>query len=576
MRGLRSTLREHLYFIVVVTLLTLVMTWPTILNVFRTDVFWLPTGGSKDAYIAVWDVWYGERILSGQADRFYTDLMFYPAGLSLDYHPLPITNIVVAAILGKALPLAGAFSLGFLVSIFASALAAYIYMNWLFRDRRVALFGAVVFGISPHVLSHVNHPAVASVALLPLALYCFHRGMREDRARLVAIAGLLAGASSFVILYLYVCVLITLGLFVCAFALSRWRERRFWFLVSLLLLAVFASSIWRVFPLLTDSQARSEALEWYGGRESSMDVMSYLINKEHPALASGLLSLFQSPDDIGLSNSAYIGYLPLALIIFGLWRRDRRRRMLIWAVAVAVFVILELGSFVRFNGAAYSEILLPRYYLDRLFPSVFRSFFHADMFHIGMLLPITALSCNGLAALMKRWPALAWRWLVLVMLFVVAFEYYMPITANPIPLAQFDFLKWLAEDAEGEDPRLINLPMGRNNSKRYNLYQALSGFPQAEGAISRTPESAFNFIRANPILEAWHDNSPVACDHDTRDLYLSALDQLESDGFSHVVFHQNVGNRLSIIDSFEDAAPSYRDDFVWIYRLEDLRASCPR
>ena len=45
---LRNTLRERLHFLVVVTLLTLLMTFPAIVYLFRTDVFWLPTKDSRD------------------------------------------------------------------------------------------------------------------------------------------------------------------------------------------------------------------------------------------------------------------------------------------------------------------------------------------------------------------------------------------------------------------------------------------------------------------------------------------------------------------------------------------------
>ena len=57
MRKLGGVLREHRHVIVVVTLLTLVMTFPTIVYVFRTDVFALPAEGSSDVYIKLWDAW---------------------------------------------------------------------------------------------------------------------------------------------------------------------------------------------------------------------------------------------------------------------------------------------------------------------------------------------------------------------------------------------------------------------------------------------------------------------------------------------------------------------------------------
>ena len=70
MQRLRTTLREHGHFLIIVTLLTLVMTFPTIVYVFKTDVFWLPTGDSLDVYIKLWNVSYGKQFLTGQADRF--------------------------------------------------------------------------------------------------------------------------------------------------------------------------------------------------------------------------------------------------------------------------------------------------------------------------------------------------------------------------------------------------------------------------------------------------------------------------------------------------------------------------
>ena len=158
MRKVSALLREHLHFTVVVTLLTLVMTFPTIVNVFRTDVFWLPTGDSHDVYVKMWDVWYGEQFLTGRADRFYTDLMFYPDGLSLAYHPFFIPYVIVMNVLDIFFPPSNAYSLGYLLIIWLSALSAYFYLLWLFKDKWIALFGAVLFGFSPHVMIHPNHP----------------------------------------------------------------------------------------------------------------------------------------------------------------------------------------------------------------------------------------------------------------------------------------------------------------------------------------------------------------------------------------------------------------------------------
>ena len=45
--------------------------------------------------------------------------------------------------------------------------------------------------------------------------------------------------------------------------------------------------------------------------------------------------------------------------------------------------------------------------------------------------------------------------------------------------------------------------------------------------------------------------------------------------FSHVVLHLMVGDPATISGSFQKAVPSYMDDTVSVYRIDDLRDSCP-
>ena len=158
MNRLRATMQEHRHFLIVVTLLTLVMTFPTIIYAFKTDIFWQPAGSSNDVYIKFWDIWYGKQFLTGQADPFYTDLIFHPEGLPLNHHPFFIPHIIVVNALGILLPISNAFSLAYMLIVWSTALSAYIYLLWFFKDKWVALFGAIVFGFSPHVAGHPNHP----------------------------------------------------------------------------------------------------------------------------------------------------------------------------------------------------------------------------------------------------------------------------------------------------------------------------------------------------------------------------------------------------------------------------------
>ncbi len=574
MHRLRNALIEHRHFFLVVGLLTLVTTFPTIFYVFKTDVFWLPTG-NWDVYIHIWDTWYGKQVLMGQADRLYTNLMFYPEGLSLNSHQFALPNIVAVMFFNLFLPVSNAFSLGWLLIIFSCALSAYVYLLWLFDDKWIALLGAVVFGFSPHVVGEPHHPAITYVAPIPLVLYCFHRGVREQRTILIILAGVLTGLTSIGLMYTYIIVLIMLGLFVCAFALTRWRDRRYWLYLALLIMVVAASSIWGVYQFISDRHVADSLLGWYSGPQLKTDAISFFVNHRHPLLGPSFGAIFHTPAGAKTSQTSYLGYLPLLLICFGLYKNSTRRKMLPWAFLCGVFLILRLGPELNINGVAFPDILLPKYYLDQIPPGIFQAFWVTDQFMAGAVLPLAVLTCFGLFALKRRAPRAAKPAVVLALVAIVMFEYYLPVTEQIIPQEQFDFIDWLKTEEESGEIRLINVPMSRSSSQLYNLYQAFGAYPHAEGAISRTPGSAYDYIRANYLLNAWRNRRPINCEISVRDFYLLALAKLEADGFSHVIYHRDLPKAGRISESFQDAAPSYADEYVSIYQLSDLRDSCP-
>ena len=227
MKRLERILRDHIHCLAITALLILIMTFPTIEYVFRTDVFWLPSGKSSDVFIEIWDVWYGSQVLSGGADRFHTNLVFYPEGVSLVYHPINFPYVVLVNALQSIMPLSNAFCLAYLLIIYVSALSAYVYLLYLTNDKWIALFGAVIFGCSPHVIGHPHHPNNALIATLPWAVYFFHRGLNEKRWALALAAGVVTGATSIINIYAYICILMTVGAGIIAFAWSRWRDRFF-------------------------------------------------------------------------------------------------------------------------------------------------------------------------------------------------------------------------------------------------------------------------------------------------------------------------------------------------------------
>ena len=253
-------MRNHLHFFIVVPLLIIIMTWPLITVVLDRQTDRWPTG-NPDIFMKYWDAWYVSQILAGDADFFHTNLHFHPDGLSLNFHNFSLPHIVAFAGLQAVMPAVSAYSLLHLLTIFVNMLAAYVCLLHFFSNKWIALVGSFVFSMNPYFAGQIYHPDVILVATLPLAFYGLHRGVVEQRWRWTAIAGVLAGVTAFIGMYIFVCLLLTLGVYSLYLAFRRWQVGQFWRHIILFLAVAGAISIVRVYPMIADTQLLNEVLD---------------------------------------------------------------------------------------------------------------------------------------------------------------------------------------------------------------------------------------------------------------------------------------------------------------------------
>lgn len=569
-----ETLREHLHFLVILPLLIIVMTWPAFVQLFNTDSFWLVQRNS-DAYMLFWDAWYLKLWFGGQADFYYTDLLFYPAGVSLAFHNFSLPHMIVFAGLQTVMPASNAFNATFLLLSFSTAAAGYIYLHYLFGDKWVALFGAVVFGTGAFILTRPAHPNIAFIATIPLSLYFLHRGLLEIRLNFLLIAGAFIGATAFIGMYTLVCLLIMLLAYLIYFACQRWNRRDFWLHIFMMSLVIGGFLVLRFYPMFSDPQGISGALAKNADRESGKDLLGYFVNTQHPVVQPILVGLFPiQPFDRAWNNVVFLGYIPLLLAALAFIRNPNRRRLLPWLALALSFLILRLGSFLTLNGVDYPHITLPKHVLTQAFPHLFKPFWAVDNFHAGALFPFAVLACFGLANLLRSVPAKRRLIVILVLIGATAFELYQPQNAAAIPAKRLNFIAWLRGEPNQESIRLINLPFGVQQHKIYGFYQTYNGYPHAAGRPTRTPATAFDYINSNLILNAWNKESAVACLPGNREAFIAAQNQLLADGFTHIVFHRYLSNLAYEARNFAYLQAAYEDGFVSIYRVEDLQLNC--
>ena len=291
----------------------------------------------------------------------------------------------------------------------------------------------------------------------------------------------------------------------------------------LLGLIVGAFSFARVYPLIADSAHFSEALDKRGGEEIGNDLLSSFVNPSHPLLPRDLRADLDRHRP-QVSNGAYLGYLPLLLIAVGVLRGRNRRGLAPWLLLSLLFFVLRLGSALVIAGNEYEQVILPKHFLDQWLPALFEPFWETSHFQIGVVLPLAVLACFGLAAALDSAPAKYHFALIACILLFTAFEYYQPTSEKTLPAGRLAFLDWLRQEEDQDAIRLIHLPMGRTESKEYGYYQSLSGYPHVEGLASRTPPSAYDYIKGNLILDAWRRNQAIFCLPASRAVYLSAVD----------------------------------------------------
>ena len=577
MHWVRS-LRNQLHVLLIVPLVVIATTWPTFPRLFDADEFWLHVM-QHDKWLKIWDAWHIERVLAGRAQLYFTDSFFHPHGLSLAYQAYVFPHALLLLVLNRALPVDDAYNLLFLLILCFNAFCGYALIRHLIKDKWIALFGAVVFAVAtpfPYGSTSADHIMIGT---LPLTVYFLLRAFSESSWRVAGIAGICAGITAFISVYVFTIILLSVAILASIKVLSLWRQQSFW--LGLLLFAVlcFSVSMLRFYPMLADRALLTQAVETYQSEYRSNDVLQHFVLPNNPITGQ----LFGAPPDARAANEisiiklefreAYLGYINIFLVACAFLLMPRRRMLLPWIVILAFFALLRLGSFLTFNGIQYTEIVLPEGLLRDWFPALFGNIGNQEYYQIGVVMALAALSCFGLAALLRAKSARTRTLAVLFCTLVICIEFYVPRIGQTVEKEKTAFVAWL--QSEPDKPiKLINLPLTNQTLRYFHFIQTLTGYPQAYGFSIRQRQSTRRYIEANLLLNSWYRERSVHCLPHNQPEFTAALEQLLEDGFTHVGVHNWLYGDQFINHSFRNIPAAYVNENVSIYRAADLRQSC--
>ena len=566
-----ARLRNHWHALVIVPLVVIVMTWPTFARIFDGDEFWLHVE-QRDKWLRFWDAWHLERVLAGQVELYYTDSLFHPDGVSLAWQQVVYPHAALLLMLENVMPADSAYNLLFLLILCFNAFCTYALINHFIDDKWIALFGAVVAAVSVPFPHGSTSPDLILVGTLPLTIYFLCRAIKESRWRFTALAGFFAGMTAFISLYVFVFIFFTASIFAVYLALSRWRQPAFWRHLLLMVVICASISILRIYPIVADAPGFQAGSEYYQDRLRSNDVLDFFVLSPNPFSGEFLHALFNVPPD-STHKRAYLGYINLFFIGCAILHKPYRRRLAPWVVTLVFFALMRLGDYLTINGAAYTDVLMPERVLSGWFPSLFAHIGIQEYYQIGAVLPLALLSSFGLARLLGPQPARLRAALALAAAFIVACEFYVPRYGQTLEDSKTAYIDWLGTEAESPI-NLINLPLDIENPRYFLYRQTLTDRPHAFGFANRRPRFATPYIHRNLLLSRWNNSRSVHCLPHNERTFLTALDRLLDDGFTHVVVHNWLYGDQFINHSFRNVPVSFDNGLVSVFRLPDLRLSC--
>ena len=182
-----------------------------VLSRFSTAV---PGAGAGDNVTFVWNIWWMRYVLHHPGLSFFsTSFLFYPFGADLTLHTHTALPSFLAAVAGPA-SLVASQNLLIVLHIYLNFVCSYALGYRTTRRVSSALVAAVVFGTSTFVGAHLTgHFNLIAAWIVPLV--CLLAWDASESASLIraGLAGVAVAAAAYIDYYLFVYVVVLLGLF---------------------------------------------------------------------------------------------------------------------------------------------------------------------------------------------------------------------------------------------------------------------------------------------------------------------------------------------------------------------------
>jgi hypothetical protein len=545
---------------------TIALTWPLVTRLSSH----LP-GRGDDLLVHYWNGWRTKLLFRRGGELFYTDLLYYPAGVSLLYANFSWMNIGMWLVFEPLLGGIAAFNALYLLNLLLCALGMYALVRYLARSRGAAFVAGLVHAFWPYRLFEIDHPNLITTQWLPLFLLFFIRMIREDRkwqhAVLAAVFITLTGYARWQLLVLSA---VTAGLYVLY---SLWFERGQWngrLIQAIVLMVALAALLMAAptYPIIRGQLTRSHPEDLFVESivPKQTDLLAYVVPPHNHPL-EGLFKGLEYAEGWSRAwySNAYLGYVVIALAALGIGKT--RRMAWFWSGLAIVSWLLALGPALRFNKHIYSSIPLPYTLVADSLP--IRIMREPRRFNMLLAIPVSVAAGYGVRALHDRLRRMGTRTAVSVGFFIVIVA-LICLDYSQVPVQTFDVAVSPFYETLSEVPArsgLLNLPTGRDRSPYYMLCQTVHGKPIVEGSVARPPREAKAFIEDNPFLLYLRDNRMMNPDYPDVSRQLKVLADA---GIPYLIINEPWAFPWEKENwrTYITYDPVYSDPFISVYRTD--------
>ncbi len=467
--------------------------WACVLYFLSTALFFYPNlrnisnaliGPPEDNMIFFWDIWFAQKVvLQHNASFFFSNINYYPQGVSLVYHPFSFYNLFLALPLASFFNPVFVYNLLILMTFFLAGIGGFILVRYFTKNSYASLIGGFIFAFNPTHFAHAcHHMEIASIQFIPFFVLFFIKSIRDGTKRDLFLATLfffLNGACSWYH-FIFSIYFIALSYFYLAYS----RKQLFMKEVLLKISIIIASSLvifspW-ILKLILEGLANPEIARHGGHNSFVADFLGFFV--PHPFHFLARFKIIQVINNVFTGNdwekSVYLGIVNILIVFFSF--KAIKLNSGKFFLGFIAFCIFSMGQFLHIAGKT-TPVILPFALISQVpFLSATRV---ASRFMVYGYLFWAVIVAYSLKYLFEAHKRSTNRNIVAVVFGLLIFLDFYSISTSLTPCYMPSC--YASIPRENKIFGILDLPIGAREGNRYMMYQTFHGFPLVASEIDR-------------------------------------------------------------------------------------------